>query len=196
MESLRTLQEIFDNNQEKITDGEYLKAMNTLKLLFEREKDIKKLEQKINQVFFDFNRHYVSSDTDEASDTDEDWETNAQGLMDGNTFMYFPHITDPDERDRVIAEYIADGRRPLTSPPPPINPQVPDPNLPRQRRDNNIPLFNSMEQRQTWIEQNNRHECEFCGYILRTRTQLLNHQQRSVCERLRNVPRTRPMFYN
>ena len=173
MEFLRTLQGIFDNNQEKITDGEYLKAMNTLKLLFEREKDIKKLEQKINQVFFDFNRHYVSSDTDEASDTDEDWEIPVEVV------------------ESTIAEYIADGRRQGYGPPP-INPQVPDPNLPRQRRDNNIPLFNSMEQRQTWIEQNNRHECEFCGYILRTRTQLLNHQQRSVCERLRNQPRTRP----
>ena len=144
MEFLRTLQEIFDNNKEAITDGEYLKAMDTLKLLFEREKDLKRLEHQIYNVFGELNES-----------SDEEW----------------------------IAEEIVR--------PPSPEPQVPDPNLPRQRR-SVIPYFYSMESRQTWIERNNRHECEFCGYILRTRSQLLNHQQRSLCERLRNQPRTRP----
>lgn len=145
MEFLRTLQEIFDNNKEAIIDGEYLKAMDTLKLLFEREKDLKRLEHQIYNVFGELNES-----------SDEEW----------------------------IAEEIVR--------PPSPEPQVPDPNLPRQRRDTNIPYFYSMESRQIWIEQNNRHECEFCGYILRTRSQLLNHQQRSLCESLRNQPRTRP----
>ena len=69
MEFLRTLQEIFDSNKETITDGEYLKAMNTLKLLFEREKDLKKLEQKIDQAFSDYFRNYVS-DEDSSDESD------------------------------------------------------------------------------------------------------------------------------
>lgn len=73
-------------------------------------------------------------------------------------------------------------------------PQIPDPNLPRQRRDLHIPLFSSMEARQRWIEQYNRHECEFCGYILRNRSQLLRHQAGGLCQRLRNEPRTMPMY--
>ena len=55
MEHLRTLQEIFDSNKEAITDGEYLKAMDTLKLLFEREKDLKQLEHQIYNVFGESN---------------------------------------------------------------------------------------------------------------------------------------------
>ena len=147
MEHLRTLQEIFDSNKEAITDGEYLKAMDTLKLLFEREKDLKQLEHQIYNVFGESNES-----------SDKEW----------------------------IAEEIV-------RPPSPENPQVPDPNLPRQRGNTNMPFFYSLESRQRWIEENNRHECEFCGYILRTRSQLLNHQQRSLCERLRNQPRTRPV---
>ena len=50
MEHLRTLQEIFDSNKEAITDGEYLKAMDTLKLLFEREKDLKYIMFLVNRM--------------------------------------------------------------------------------------------------------------------------------------------------
>jgi len=99
--------------------------------------------------------------------------------------------TDEDEEEWIIVPSPSPPPSPPRSPPP----QIPDPNLPRQRRDGmNIPFFGSMEARQRWIEEYNRHECEFCGYILRYRSQLLRHQAGGLCQRLRNVPRTRPMY--